>query len=74
MRIPIVPLGSRLAKPRVERVIDHETVPQLLVVVLKYARQAERNGEEPGTLRRRVESIRVCAPNDSRQFGEGRLV
>src|SRR5262249_40897888 len=38
LRIPRVPLGSRLAQPRVQRIVDHESMFELLVIVLVQAR------------------------------------
>jgi hypothetical protein len=65
-----VALVLGVAKPRVQRVVHNEPVRQLLVIIGEETRQAERYCEQPGTLRRQVEPVRIRASDDPRQLNE----
>src|SRR5215212_469273 len=71
---PAVGLAFQLAAPAVERVVEHEAVPQHLVVVAEARPQAERDGEEPGRLGRQVEPLGIRAADDPGELVECRIV
>jgi len=63
-----------IAAQGIERVVEHHAVAQLLVVVHKHPRQAERDRVESGRLRREVEPRGVRATHDDSQPGQRRVV
>src|SRR4029450_8263971 len=68
LRIPGVSLPSDIAAPGIQRVVEHEAVTQLLVVIPEVVRQAEGDREEPGALRGEVAQCRVGAEDDERHI------
>jgi hypothetical protein len=70
LRIPGVSFGASLAQPRVERIVDDEAVPQLLVVILKKPGKPQGYRQQTGTLRLGLKSIRVGTANDARKVSE----
>src|SRR5688500_3410163 len=74
LRIPGVRLAPSLPQPEIQGVVHHETVAQLLVVIVEEPGEAEGDCEQPRTLRRERETISIGAADDGRQIQEGRLV
>src|SRR5687767_2829183 len=70
LRVPGVRLFPPLLQPEVQRVVDDEAVPELLMVVLEQAREPQRDGQETGALRREVEAGGVCTAHDDREVLE----
>jgi hypothetical protein len=68
--IPGVSFGASLTQPRVERIVNDESMPQLLVVILKKPGKPQGYREQSSTLRLGIQSIRVGAANDARKVGE----
>src|SRR3954469_17446925 len=64
LRRPAVGLAFQLAAPAVERVVEHEAVPQHLVVVAEARPQTERDSEEPRRLWRQVEPLGIRTADD----------
>ena len=65
--------GASLAQPRVERIVDDESMPQLLVVVLKDSGKSQGYRQQSGTLGLGVKSIRIGTTNDAGKIGERRI-
>ena len=61
-------LTSDIAAPGIQRVVEHEAVTQLLVVIPEIVRQAEGDREEPGALRGEVGPCCVGAADDDSQL------
>ena len=62
------------AAPEVERVIDRHARLELLAVVGESERQPERDGEQAGSLRRKIMAVGVGRPHDQGQLAQaGRL-
>src|SRR5438477_3032028 len=70
LRIPGMALRTSFAQPRVQRIVDDESIPQLLVVVLEHPRQTQRYRQQSGALRFEIESFRIGASNNSRELGQ----
>ena len=64
MRIPCVGLVPHMLAPCIERVIDHEAMPKLLMIIPKVVGQTEGDRQEAGCLRSKVEPRRVRRTND----------
>src|SRR3989449_9141121 len=64
---------SPVLAPGVERVVDEHAVLEHFVVILVKARQAERDREQPGGLRREIETVRICAAHDDRELPQCRI-
>ena len=62
---------DRIAAPSKERIIEQHTGVELLEIIAKHARQAERGGEEPSRLRHQVKTCRISRAHDHRQSIEG---
>jgi hypothetical protein len=71
LRIPGVSFLASFPEPCVERVVDHEAMSQLLVVVLKKSRKSQGYRQQPGALGLGVKSLRVGPANDARELGKG---
>jgi len=65
-----MPLRPSFAEPRVQRIVDDEAIPQLLVVVLEHPGQAQRYRQQSGALRLQIESFRIGASNNARELGQ----
>src|SRR5438477_10321914 len=65
-----MPLRASFAQPRVQRIVDDEAMPQLLVVVVEHQGQAQRYRQQSGALRLQIEAFRIGASNDSRPPGQ----
>src|SRR5258706_13485936 len=61
---PVVLFVTYVTAPRVQRVVDHHPVLQHRMVVGEIVRQAERNREQSGGLRRQLQLARVGAAHD----------
>ena len=64
---------SPVLAPGVERVVDEHAVLEHFVAILVKARQAERDREQPGGLRREIETVRICAAHDDRELPQCRI-
>src|SRR5262245_14343435 len=72
---PAMRLLGRRATPFVERVVENQSVPQHLVIVVPMEmRQAEREREKAGRLRREIESSCVGRPHDRGESIESRIL
>ena len=65
---------ASFSEPGVERVVNHEAMPQLLVVILKKSRKPQGYRQQSGTLGLDVKSLRVGPANDAREPGKGRII
>jgi hypothetical protein len=66
-------LRAELGAPEVERVIEHETVPQHLVIVDEARAQAERCRQQAGRLRCEIRPLGVGATDEPGEFLQSRL-
>src|ERR1043166_2745870 len=64
LRIPGVGFRVGILAPGIERVVDQESGRQLRVIVAIHPGEAERDGLQPGRLRRKLEMRGVGAPDD----------
>jgi len=73
LRIPGVSFGASLAQPRVERIVDDESMPKLLMVILKEPGKSQGYRQQSSTLRLDLKFIRVGTANDAREVSERRI-
>ena len=59
--------------PRVERVVNDHAVPEHVVIVREQSRQPQRDRQQAGGLRRKIEASGVGAANDRCEFAQGRI-
>ena len=64
-------LLARMPQPRIQRIIDRKAVTQDgMIVVAVLRRQAERDGQQPGALRREIEPGGIGAPHDGGEVAQ----
>ena len=63
-------LVADVSAPGVQRVVDHEAVLQLAMVILDEMGEPERDREEAGALRRQVQPVGVCPSDDHRELSQ----
>ena len=66
--IPIVLFTTDVFEPRIQGIVDHETVSQLLVVVREVLGQPKRNREQARALGCEIESSGVGPAHNHREI------